>query len=263
MSVKEQLDLKQKEIDRVFQERKFQAEQQNVQTDNERAAAAETRQAERDAQQARVEAERLGLDRKRLGLEGQRVGLESQRVALSRQEANKPQGTEVVKLPAAVAEKVAGVEQSLSVLKDLERLKKDAWLGPIDGWATKKRISIPGLSVPDDLGKFSAQTSTLKNAVIKATTGAAMSEPEAQRIMEQIPDFTDKPEMWVQKAQATKENLALLRRRMLELSGVPQEAEPAGGGKTVKMRSPNGQEKDVPADKVDFYKSKGAMVVSN
>jgi len=34
-----------------------------------------------------------------------------------------------------------------------------------------------------------------------------------------------------------------------------------GAGATVKMRAPNGQEKDVPADQVDHYKSKGATVV--
>jgi hypothetical protein len=32
-------------------------------------------------------------------------------------------------------------------------------------------------------------------------------------------------------------------------------------GATVRMRAPNGQMKDVPADRVDFYKSKGAVVV--
>lgn len=37
-------------------------------------------------------------------------------------------------------------------------------------------------------------------------------------------------------------------------------APPSGGG-TVKMRAPNGMEKEVPADQVEHYKSKGATVV--
>ncbi len=123
------------------------------------------------------------------------------------------------KLSAGAVEKIAGVEQSLSVLDDLEKLKNDEWLGPVTGRYTEFKVSAPGAKVSDELAKFAAQTATLKNAVVKATTGAAMSEPEAKRIMAQIPQFTDKPNVWTQKAKATRENLDILRRRTIELSG--------------------------------------------
>ena len=180
------------------------------------------RQDARAQQQQAIENARLGLEKQRVGMDAARLGLERERVTLAKSEANKPKGSETVKLPAAIAEKVAGVEQSAAVLDNLEKIKKDDWIGPIAGRVSKGKITVPGLNVDPDLAEFSADTATLKNAVIKATTGAAMSEPEAQRIMEQIPDLTDKPEVWAAKAKTTRRNLALLRRRMLELSGVPQ-----------------------------------------
>jgi hypothetical protein len=98
---------------------------------------------------------------------------------------------------------------------------------------------MPGAPVPAPVANYMAEESTLKNAVIKATTGAAMSESEAVRIMEQIPSMTDKPEVWRAKAKATRENLTLLRRRMLELSGASGDLPmapgdvPAGGAMQV------------------------------
>ena len=141
-------------------------------------------------------------------------------------------GSEVTKLSAAVAEKVAGLEQGLSILSELESLKQDNWLGPAAGRFTEMKINTPGVDVPDNLAKFAAQTATLRNSVVKAITGAQMSEPEAKRIMQQVPLFTDKPSVWKQKLDATRQNMTVMRRRMLELSGVPQAgAAPSGPAK--------------------------------
>lgn len=181
-----------------------QAAAANTAADNARADAAAKR-AEANEQA------RLALDRARLGLEQRRVGLAEKEAAAG--------GTGGAKLSAAAIEKVAGIEQSLGILNDLETLKKDEWLGPATGRYTEFKINLPGADVPNDLAKFAAQTATLKNAVVKAVTGAAMSEPEAKRIMAQVPNFTDKPNVWKQKLDATRENLSLLRRRTIELSG--------------------------------------------
>ncbi len=128
-------------------------------------------------------------------------------------------GTEGAKLSAVAIEKVAGIEQSLTVLKSLEKLVNDDWLGPVAGRVTAAKINAPGFKVSDDLARFAAETATLKNSVVKAITGAAMSEPEAARIMKQIPDFADKPNVWRQKLAATRDNLTTLRNRTIELSG--------------------------------------------
>jgi hypothetical protein len=213
----------------------------NVAEDNRRQAeaAAETRR--QNAFQNTIAVAQLGVSRGNLAVS-------QGHLKVSQDEAAKKALPEVAKLPAAIAEKVAGIEQSLSVLQDLERLKKDDWLGPIAGRVTQARIDVPGMAVAPDLARFAAQTSTLKNAVVKAITGAQMSEPEAKRIMQQIPGLTDKPEVWTERLNTTRENLTLLRRRMLELSGVssgtaptttaaPTPATPSGGGKRFEIVS--------------------------
>ncbi len=94
----------------------------------------------------------------------------------------------------AVTEKLAGLEQGLSILDELKSLKKDEWIGPLAGRLSQAKFSIPGIPVDEDLAKFSAQTSTLKNAVVKAITGAQMSEPAKTlpngNVVEKQPDGT-------------------------------------------------------------------------
>jgi len=139
------------------------------------------------------------------------------------------------KLSVTAVEKIAGIDQSLGVIESLDKLKKSEWLGPIAGRATRYSIAVPGVSVPDDLARFAAETATLKNSVVKAITGAQMSEPEAKRIMQQVPDFEDKPNVWQQKLDATKENLATLKRRTIELSGGAAGTESAPAPKRIKV----------------------------
>ena len=162
-----------------------------------------------------------GFERQRIGLEGARVGMERQRLSLDQQKRadELKAGGVGVKLPAATAQVIAGLDQSVSLIDELKTLKKDEWLGPFAGRATEAKIALPGVTVPDDLAKFAAQTATLKNSVIKAITGAQMSEPEANRILAQVPVFTDKPNVWLQKAEETQKNAAAMRKRIIALSG--------------------------------------------
>lgn len=157
----------------------------------------------------------LAVSQGNLSVARGRLAVEQQKE--KREAAAKAEG--VQKLPAGVAQQVAGVEQSVSVLNDLRKTKKDEWLGPLWGRKAELELKIPGVAIPKDLARFAAQTATLKNSVIKAITGAQMSEPEAKRIANQIPQFTDKPEVWDEKALATDENMRLLRKRLIELSG--------------------------------------------
>jgi hypothetical protein len=78
-------------------------------------------------------------------------------------------------------------------------------------------LMLPGAD--QGLAEFVAEVATLKNAVVKATTGAAMSEPEAQRIMSQVPDLTNQPAVFRARLASTRRNLETLKRRTLELSG--------------------------------------------
>tara|TARA_R110000824_G_scaffold370078_1_gene559620 strand:+ start:112 stop:1887 length:1776 start_codon:yes stop_codon:yes gene_type:complete len=63
---------------------------------------------------------------------------------------------------------------------------------------------------------FKAATASFKNAVIKAITGAQMSEQEAKRIMEQIPTENDILVSWRSKAKGSIASLQDLENRMRE-----------------------------------------------
>ncbi len=119
----------------------------------------------------------------------------------------------------AIAQSVAGAEQGISIIDDLMSIPHDDWVGPVEGLLTVAKQHIPGVTVPDDMARFIAQSATLKNSVIKAITGAQMSEPEAKRIMQQVPTLDDKPSVWKQKAIATRENMKFLHDRMLQATG--------------------------------------------
>lgn len=124
------------------------------------------------------------------------------------------------KLSASAVEKIASVDQSVGMLDDIERLlpSMGGSIGPMDGRVAKARITT-GVGASPELAEFDAQLTGLKNAVIKATTGAAMSEPEAKRIMGQLPDLSQPEAIFKARLTTTRRNLELLKRRTIELSG--------------------------------------------
>lgn len=134
-------------------------------------------------------------------------------------------------LGAGEVEKVAGGESGVGLVNSLIALKREnPWindnLGPAAGRMSGFKAAMPGVTVPPAMARFRADTATLRNAVIKAITGAQMSEPEAQRIREQIPEITDKPEVWDEKARSTIQNLENMNAIIFKLRGQT----PAGGG---------------------------------
>jgi len=196
-----------------------------IEAENARAAAAR-------AAQAVGQAETAKHDRAMEAASFGNLAVAKEREA---REAAALKATGGAKLSATAIEKIAGIDQSLNVVKSLNELKKPEWLGPIAGRQARYSINIPGVKVSDELARFAAETATLKNSVVKAITGAQMSEPEAKRIMQQVPDFEDKPNVWQQKLEATKENLSTLKRRTIELSGGSAGTESATTPKRIKV----------------------------
>lgn len=142
--------------------------------------------------------------------------------AANRLALDKAQGTGAGggKLSASAIEKIAGVDQSLGMLSDLETAlpKMGGAIGPLDSWITSGKLAT-GMGVTPELAEFAAQVTGLQNAVIKAITGAQMSEPEAKRIMSQIPDMKNPMPVFKARMATTKRNLELLKKRTIELSG--------------------------------------------
>jgi hypothetical protein len=197
------------------------------------------RQAAKDARDEAHQGATEAIARGQLGVAQGNLGIRQKELALQQQKRadELAKGTEGVKLPAATAQVVAGLEQSESIINELQGVKgKDEWLGPVAGRKAEFMLKVPGWDVPDDQARFIAQTATLKNSVIKAITGAQMSENEATRILQQVPLLTDKPNVWEQKAEATKANAIAMRKRILALSGGSPDTAPAATTTTPRFK---------------------------
>lgn len=128
-------------------------------------------------------------------------------------------------------------------LDQLDRLKTmfdngaSDLIGPIEGRARSIGQQVPGVPVNDTFAEFEAASMAFQNAVIKAITGAQMSEPEATRIKQQIPLPKDKPEVWRQKYAQTVKNLEDLENRLkTDRSTTTSSAQPAAAPNTNDLR---------------------------
>ena len=147
-------------------------------------------------------------------------------------------------LPASTNAKIAEYENSTRKIVDLEKSYKPAFIGPIEGRYEKSKASgilsfMPFFKTPEGYGEFAALNADLKNSVIKLITGAQMGQQEAERILQQVPVETDKPEIWEAKYKTTKANAEFLLEKIKKLSGIggvsaaPASNSPQGGKQPV------------------------------
>lgn len=135
----------------------------------------------------------------------------------------------------------AGVSDAQTAVDTLDRITKnysDDMVGPIQGRVNAAQNTIPFVPVNKQFASFSADSATLRNAIIRAITGAQMSQPEAERIMSQIPSETDKPDVWNAKAASTRANL----QNILAHKGGTSDA---GGGTATPAASGTGNIKSI------------------
>jgi hypothetical protein len=114
-------------------------------------------------------------------------------------------------LGVAAQERLSGMQSSLDTLKTMEEVyaagAKD-FVGPAAGRWERIKLMLPDNDIfkpAKGAATFSAFSATLENAMIKAITGAQMSEPEARRITRQIPKIDDRNDVWEAKAGAVKQ----------------------------------------------------------
>jgi hypothetical protein len=107
--------------------------------------------------------------------------------------------------PASVVESISNLNTAKFQLNQIQNMFTPDLVGPISG---------RGISMAGSLGtlgpksaEFLAQLKTYQNAMIKAITGAQMSEPEAKRLMAQMPSMNDLPEAFLAKLQVAGTNL--------------------------------------------------------
>jgi hypothetical protein len=112
--------------------------------------------------------------------------------------------------PGDTAKQAIGHEVStvqIDRLKEMFNQGAAAFVGPASGRFEGFKQNVPGVPVNKKFADFKAATDAFKNSVIKDITGAALSEPEAKRIIGQIPTETDKPAVWLSKYEQTRKNL--------------------------------------------------------
>ncbi len=147
--------------------------------------------------------------------------------------------------------------------EDLDRLT------PGYGTAARAYDAITPDFINTEVGKsFDRARRDVINAILRRESGAVISDSE----------FDNAYKQYIPVAGDSKDRIAEKKRnREIELGSFIKAAGPAyedpsklvdraqsgsgGGGQLVKMRAPNGQEKDVPADQVSAYESKGAKRV--
>lgn len=119
--------------------------------------------------------------------------------------------------PASAGERTAIAETRATIdeLNNLKTLFDESFVGPLAGKIGAAK-NIFGLNAPKREALIAA-TSAFKNQMIKAITGAQMSEPEAKRIMKQIPSETDAPSVWAAKWTQSVRNLETINNRRKEV----------------------------------------------
>jgi hypothetical protein len=139
--------------------------------------------------------------------------------------SSKVASTTVNVSPASASERTAIAETntSMDILDNLKVLfdNPKTRTGPLVGRIDPILGVIGKTSMEQE--DFMAATSAFKNKIIKEITGAQMSEPEAKRIMKQVPDIGDVPKRWLAKWNQSRKNLEMLqarRKEVLKQSGI-------------------------------------------
>lgn len=111
--------------------------------------------------------------------------------------------------PPTGAQRTASSDSQVALDTAAEVLKtyKPDFIGPVSGRVQNVESQVPFMPIKQGYPEFKAAVAQLRNATIKAITGAQMSEPEARRIMQQIPDLSQRPEIFEANLRATLRNL--------------------------------------------------------
>jgi len=94
--------------------------------------------------------------------------------------------------PASLVQGRASLDIAKETLKDVKLLFRPNLTGPVTGRYQSVAKLLNSLS-EEDRTKFTVSLNSYRNAMIKAITGAQMSEPEAKRLMKQMPDEKTSP----------------------------------------------------------------------
>ncbi|MGI9297841.1 MAG: cell envelope integrity protein TolA [Gammaproteobacteria bacterium] len=188
LSTKEQLDIawREKETERKV------AEQQMLQAGR--------------VEEARLKAEATEPSRLRVA---ERRGVQ----AAERQAEAQIRAAEIEKtakpITGAEAKAVADIDTTLELLGDIDDIFKPEFVGQVAGRAGKLR-EVTG-QISDDEVELRQVVADVKDSLLRARSGAAITESEYRRLSAIVPNITDQPNVFKAKLRRFRRNLQRLR----------------------------------------------------
>jgi hypothetical protein len=119
-------------------------------------------------------------------------------------------------------------EAGIALIGDIESKFRPEFVGPVAGRAARLQMQMPGApDVNEDVAEFHASVAALRNEIIRIMSGAAVSGSEEIRMRQQIPDVTQKPNVFRANLAATRRNREALLARVSANAGISQATRPA------------------------------------
>lgn len=201
-----------------------------------------------------------------------RVQAENRQSAKDRADAAKAGKPELKPPSAGERDKFTDDATALGQANDLRRLYRKEFVGPMTGQlqGVASKVGAPasliGIKLRPGEADFRGALAQYRNRVINALSGAAVSESEARRMAEQIPQETDPSETFEAKLRQTEQNLrnvASTRRTTATSTGVDLSglAPLPGSDEMVRMRDPYGRIRRVPVADVQAAEAQGGVRV--
>ena len=133
-------------------------------------------------------------------------------------------------LSGAMKQRIGDAKAAITGLDRIKELFNPAYVGPIQGRLGEARSAsleagTPGAITDPDQHEFYSQVTNVKNAAIKAITGAQMSEPEAKRIMGQLPVPTFSSGRFMSNLEVMQQSLRDVIAEYEELGGTLSRSE--------------------------------------
>jgi hypothetical protein len=129
---------------------------------------------------------------------------------------------------------LTGITRIRELAPSFEQL--DKLVGPALGRYNQVNMNIPGTKVDPEVAEFYAEVAALKNRMITAITGAAMGVQETNRIMNELPDVTQKPEVFIKRMAATERNRQAVNNAIAQKNGPNSSIPPVKTGETPEQR---------------------------
>jgi hypothetical protein len=150
--------------------------------------------------------------------------------------------------PAGMADKIATGEALQNQLNDLRGMFNPDWVGPAAGRYQTVKLATVGERGDKGVAAMSAQINSIKNQFLQLRSGAAVTDQEMERILRELPNIEDPPDVFMAKLDQTYKNQAYLLERRQALAtgrgGVGNTAAPINEPGSLRTKASSGKASD-------------------